>query len=314
MSRNPATLARVRDRRVLVTGARGFIGSALCRRLRDLDAEVHAVSRAEVTDADGVRWWRADLGDPGATSDVVRSVQPELVMHLASRVSGDQRIELVLPTLRSNLLSTINVLTAANEVGCERFVATGTMVEPDQGDPETVADSPYAAAKWAASGYARMYQALYALPVVSLRLFMVYGPGQLNLQKLVPHVVVSLLRGEAPRLASGRWEVDWVYVEDVVDAYLGAATAPGLDGVTADVGSGELHSIRSVVERLVRITGNRAQPEFGVLEDRPLGGRRIANTALTRELIGWTPTVSLEEGLERTAAWYRERLEAGELG
>ena len=92
-------------------------------------------------------------------------------------------------------------------------------------------------AKWGQLAYARYFSALHELPMVHLRVSMVYGPGQLDLRKLVPYVTVSLLRGETPQLASGMREVDWVYVEDVVEAFLRAAVAPGADGQSLDIGS-----------------------------------------------------------------------------
>jgi len=96
-----------------------------------------------------------------------------------------------------------------------------------------------------------MFFALYQLPVVILRVFMVYGPGQGDLQKLVPYVITSLLKGETPRFTSGTREVDWIYVEDVVAAFLEAARAPGVEGATLDVGTGKLVTVRQVVERFV---------------------------------------------------------------
>ena len=83
-----------------------------------------------------------------------------------------------------------------------------------------------------------MFHALYGLPVINLRTFMTYGPGQRDGSKLIPYVATALLRGESPRLSSGTREVDWIYVGDVVDAYLAAAVADGVEGTSIDIGSG----------------------------------------------------------------------------
>jgi nucleoside-diphosphate-sugar epimerase len=101
-----------------------------------------------------------------------------------------------------------------------------------EGDAETYLErcSPYAAAKFAASAYGRMFHALYHTPVTILRLFMVYGPGQQDLRKLVPYVTLALLKGEMPRVSSGVREVDRIYVDDVAAGYLAAATATGVEG------------------------------------------------------------------------------------
>ena len=137
---------------------------------------------------------------------------------------------------------------------------------------------------------------------------MVYGPGQRDGTKLVPYVIGSLLRGEGPRLSSGRREVDWVYVDDVVAAFVAAAEAEKAPGSTLDIGSGELVSIRSLVERIVRLVGGEVRPVFGALPDRPDERPRIADVAPSRETIGWEPSTPLELGLARTVEWFRARV------
>jgi UDP-glucose 4-epimerase len=154
-----------------------------------------------------------------------------------------------------------------------------------------------------------MFHALFGVPAVVLRLFMVYGPGE-HVHKLVPYVILSLLRGQAPRLMSGRREIDWVYVEDVVDALLAAAVTPGLEGRTLDVGSGHLITVREIVAELVRLVDSSIEPQFGAVADRPLEQIRTADITATMALLGWKPVTSLEEGLRRTIAWCAERLEA----
>lgn len=305
----PLSVDKLAGARVLVTGASGFIGRSLLGRLAEHQADVHAISRSRDTDeSDAVRWWRADLAEPHAAAEVVRSAEPDTIFHLASHVSGATAPGLVLPTLHSNLVSTINVMEAARETGCRRVVVAGTMVEPDVGSSKPVPGSPYAASKWASSGYARMFHELWELPVVILRIFMVYGPGQPDLRKIVPHVIVSLLRGERPKLSSGGLDVDWVYLGDVVDAFLTAASVPGIEGETIDVGSGELVSIGALAERAARLVGTDVRPELAAKSDRPLEFPRTADLESAAEIMGWRPRVTLDEGLRRTVEWYRERL------
>ena len=295
--------------RLLVTGASGFIGVRLCEEAAGRGAVVHGVSRRPAPDAlPAVRWERADLTEEAAARALVRRVQPDVVLHLASGVSGNRGADLVLPMLRANLVAAVNVMLAACEVGCGRVVLAGSMEEPDLGDAEAVPQSPYAAAKWATLTYARMFRALYELPVVHLRIFMVYGPGQRDLGKLVPYVTTSLLRGETPELSSGDREIDWIYVDDVVDAFLAAAVAPGGEGASLDIGSGELVSVHTLVAHLRRLVGGEVQPRFGALPDRRLERVRVADPAGAATAIGWRHRTSLQEGLARTVEFYRARL------
>jgi UDP-glucose 4-epimerase len=295
--------------RLLVTGGSGFIGARLCRRASEQGAIVHAVSRQPQAASDEVRWERADLTDGAAVRDLFRRLRPDVVLHLASEVSGARDRELVIPMLRANLMTAVNVMLGCVEAGVGRLVLAGSMEEPDLGDPEAVAQSPYAAAKWAALAYARLFHALYELSVVHLRVFMVYGPGQRDLRKLVPYVTVSLLRGGAPKLSSGARAVDWIYVDDVVDAFLRATLAPGVEGASLDIGSGELVAARALVGRLRDLVGGEGEPAFGAIPDRPLERVRVADPRRAIEAMGWRPRTQLDEGLMRTVEFYRSELE-----
>jgi nucleoside-diphosphate-sugar epimerase len=292
-----------------VTGASGFIGTRLCRRAAEEGVIVHGLSRQPQEGAGDVRWERGDLTDAAATRDLVQRVQPDVVIHLASEVSGGRDLDLVLPMLRANLLAAVNVMLACVETGCSRVVLAGSMEEPAADDADPVAQSPYAVAKWGALAYARHLHALHALPAVHLRVFMVYGPGQLDLRKLVPYVSVSLLRGKEPRLTSGARAVDWVYVDDVVDAFLRAAVAPGLEGRSLDVGSGQLVTVRDLVMRLSELVGGVAEPAFGAISDRPLERSRVADPLPARAAMRWSPQTPLDVGLARAVEFYRSNLD-----
>jgi UDP-glucose 4-epimerase len=299
----------LRGRDVLITGASGFIGLHLRRRLQALGARVHGVSRNTQTDvSEGVRWWQADLVDIEAVRRLFKEIGPDTVFHLASHVYGAPNLEHVLPTFRGNLVSTVNLLVAAAETGCRRIVLTGSLAEPVHEQGETFPSAPYAASKWASSAYGRMFHALYQVPVVLTRVFMVYGPAQHDVSKLVPYVTLSLLQGQAPKISSGSRMVDWIFVDDVVEGFLATAGAPGIEGATIDIGSGKLVSIREIVESLEQNVSLSKRASFGALQDRPLEPVRIANVAETYSKIGWSPITNLETGLRTTVDWYKQHL------
>jgi nucleoside-diphosphate-sugar epimerase len=124
-------------------------------------------------------------------------------------------------------------------------------------------------------------------------------------------VILSLLQGKSPAISSGERLVDWIYVDDVVEAYLALAGASGIEGQTVEIGSGKLVSIREIVGQVAHLVGRGIGPTFGALADRPMEPVRIADVAQTRERIGWSPKTQLTEGLSRTIEWYKEHL--GEL-
>ena len=225
---------------------------------------------------------------------------------------GERSLDAVGPTLRTNLVATVELLEAATQVGCDRVVLSGSLLEePAGGSPDAVPPSPYGASRWAASAYGRMFSSLFGTPVVILRPSFAYGPGQEE-TKLIPHVITALLEGHSPELSSGDRLLDCVYAEDVARAYVRAISAPGLDGRTLDLGSGEARSVRAIVGAIVEAVGpSDGTPEFGRLPVRPLEQQVEPDVEETTRALGWSSTTGLEEGLERTVAWFRERLEVG---
>jgi nucleoside-diphosphate-sugar epimerase len=223
---------------------------------------------------------------------------PEVVYHFAGHVTAAPDRDLVLPLFHSLLNSTVNVLLAASETGCRRVVLAGSLTEPV--NPGDVPASPYAAAKFACNGYAKMFHAIYDLSVVITRPFMTYGPGQ-NPGKVVPYTAAALLRGEAPKLSSGRLESDWIYIDDVTEGLVRAGFVEGVGGREIDLGTGTLVSLRTVIEKLAARIGGPAAPEFGTRAERPMERPRAARLEEASRLLGgWRPEVDLEEGLRRT--------------
>ena len=285
--------------RVLVTGASGFLGSRLVMRLLAEGASVTCTTRSlePPSGDDRIAWRSCDLTAEPAVRDLVGQVEPKVVFHLAGHVSGLREPENVSPALAGNLVAAVNVLLAAHAAGVGRVVLAGSYEEPVSDAPPR---SPYAASKAGATIYARLFSNLYGLSTVVLRPAMIYGPGQRDTAKLIPYVTRSFLAGETPVLGSGVRPIDWVYVDDVADAFVAAATAPGVDGEAIEIGSGELHTITEIVEMLARETHATTGARFGGLADRPAEQAEAADTEKARRLLGWTASTSLADGLSRT--------------
>jgi nucleoside-diphosphate-sugar epimerase len=290
-------------RRVLVTGGTGFIGSCLVDRLASLGAETHLAVRSPVP---AERAHLVDLGDPDDCLALVAAIEPQVVLHLASMVSGARGVELVVPMMRANQGFAVNLLAAVAQTAPAARVVLAGSIEENLGGDGSAPTSPYTAAKLAATSYATMFARLWELPVSVLRIAMVYGPGQADRSKLVPSVTTALLRGEDPPVGSGRRLVDWVFVEDVVDAFLCAAGTATPPGAVVDVCSGEPVTIRETLDRLAGIVGGSGAPRFGAIPDRVADVAQIGDPRAAAELIGWRPTTSLDDGLRRTVRWYAE--------
>jgi nucleoside-diphosphate-sugar epimerase len=291
--------------RALVTGGAGFIGRHLCARLAAAGMGVHSASRREHPGTEHFEHHTVDLQNYASVSALLDRVKPDYIFHLASHVQGAPDLKHVLPAFHGNLETTVNLLTAVAERGCKRFVMTGSFMEPSAAPGDITPTSPYAAAKWASAAYVRMFSVLYRVPVTTARVYMVYGPGQQDLTKLVPYTINCLLAGQAPRITSGSRLVDWIYVEDVADGFVRLALADDAVGQVVDLGSGSLIATSDLVATICRLVDPSIAPDIGALPDRPLEPTGAAHVEDSHRVIGWTPHVSLDEGLRRTIEFYR---------
>lgn len=290
---------------ILVTGASGFIGRHLCERLvHDGHEVVGSARRApDPALADGVTYREIDLIQPESIASVLSDIRPATIFHLGGYVEGARGRENVRPMMTGNLQGTINLLEAAADAGCGRFVHGGSMEEPL--DARVAPGSPYAAAKTAASAYVRLFTDLYGLNAAVARIFMVYGPGPQNENRLVPYVTNSLLAGESPSLTSGTRRTDWVFVEDVVDGLVAIAEAQ--TNGTHDLGTGTLTASRDIVHAVYSVLAPEDAPNLGGAPERAMETERHADADATFDATGWRASIGTDEGVRRTVAWFAER-------
>ncbi len=310
-------------RRVLVTGAGGFIGSRLCERLVDVGAEVRTLVRYT---SDGEAGWldrspirgeidlrRGDLADRDSVYDAVKD--REIVFHLGALIAIPYSYLAPESYVRTNILGTLNVLQAVRELGVRRLVHTSTseVYGSAQFIPMTeahplVGQSPYSASKIAADKLAESYHRSFETPVVTLRPFNTFGPRQ-SARAVIPAIAVQLLAGRPVKLGDTRPTRDFVFVDDTADAFLRAATAPGIEGLTVHTGGGREIAIGDLPAMIGAAAGLPVEVESDPQRIRPAASeveRLHADASLARDRLGWAPSISVEEGLARTVAFIRD--------
>lgn len=311
----------------LVTGGRGFVGSWLVRGLLERGARVVSFDvegdpsrpsglellgiEAEVADA------RGDLRDAELVSRVLADNEVDTVFHLAAQTIVGTAAGAPTETFDVNVRGTWTLLEACRGRGVERVVvassdkAYGAHEQlPYQEHFALQPTAPYEVSKSAADLIARSYWHSYRVPVAVTRFANIYGGGDLNFSRLVPEAVSAAIDGRAPVIRSDGSPVrDFLYVEDAVGAYLAIADALDRDEVRGEAfnaGGERPYSVREVVELIARLSGSGVEPDIrGTGNPEGEIDRQFVDATKIRELVGWTPQVSLEEGLRRTIEWYR---------
>jgi UDP-glucose 4-epimerase len=242
-----------------------------------------------------------DVREAPSVTAAVAEAEPHVAFHLAAAGVSERTID-ARRALFVNVLGGVHLLEALRSHPVARVVMVGTCHE--YGPRETV-EGPdpcdfYAASKVAAWAFGRSFWRAYGLPVVTVRLFQVYGPGQPE-GTLVPAAIRAALTGADFPMTPGEQERDFVYVDDIVEAMLGAAQAAGVDGQSFDLGTGIGSPVRQVVERIWTLADGRGTPLIGALPYRQGEAMRlVADADRTRILIGWVARTSLDRGLRQT--------------
>jgi NAD dependent epimerase/dehydratase len=313
-------------KQVLVTGADGFIGSHLVERLVTEGARVRAFclynSQGSWGWLDGVspevrreiEVHLGDIRDARMVQDAVRGC--EVVFHLAALIAIPYSYVAPQSVVETNVLGTLNVLEAARAHSIARLVHTST--SEVYGTPSDVpirethpmqAQSPYAASKVAADQLALSYHCAFKVPVTILRPFNTYGPRQ-STRAVLPTILLQLIEGKR-EIELGRLDPkrDLTFVSDTVDGFVRAGMTTGVDGQQIQLGTGEAVSIGELFHACCRALGVTATVKEDARRVRPDASEvmiLLSDPARAKERLGWTPKVTLDEGLRRTAEWLQK--------
>ncbi len=314
-------------RKILVTGAGGFIGSHLVEALVEKGASVRAFIRynsrndvgalslvpKEVVDHVEIEF--GDLRDLPSVQEVIKGIS--YVFHLGALISIPYSYLHPAEVVETNLVGTMNVLLAARNSGVERVIHTSTSevygtalhVPIDETHP-LQAQSPYSASKIGADKLAESFFRSYNLPIVTLRPFNTYGPRQ-SARAVIPTIISQALTQNTIRLGNLDSRRDLTYVTDTVEGFLKVAEASGVEGDTFNLGSGNEVRIGDLAREIISIIGkpikivvdpNRLRPEKSEVQ------RLLSDNSLAREKLSWGPKTSLSQGLKSTIAWVKDHM------
>jgi len=305
--------------KVLVTGASGFIGSYLTRRLVKEGAEVYAWIRPasrlvrieEILPS--LRVYDVDIRDFAQVQKALREIKPRKIYHLAAHVNVERTFQTLEDTLETNLKGTLNLLRVLEleKIDYDCFVNTGTCEEygdnpaPFREDQPVNPVSPYSASKAAATSYCQMLHKTLGCPIVTLRPFLTYGPSQ-GPARMIPQAILSVLEKKEFKMTPGEQTREFIYVEDVVEGYLKASITPGAIGEVINIGNGREYPIKEVVLKIFDLMGAEAQPRIGALPYRQGENWHFySDPTKAWNILRWKAQISLEEGLRRTIDWYK---------
>ena len=325
-------MSSIAGKTVLVTGADGFIGSHLVERLVADGANVRAMC---LYNSNGSAGWLdespmrpdidvrlADIRDAEYVHTLVKGV--DVVLHLAALIAIPYSYVAPRSYVDTNVTGTLNVLEAVRAEGTPRMVNTST--SEVYGTPDSVpirvdhalkGQSPYSASKIGADKMCESYALSFDLPVTTLRPFNTFGPRQ-SMRAVIPTILNQLLAGaETVHLGALSPKRDFTYVTDTADGFVRAALADLAPGTTVQLGTGRTDSIGDIFDICTGVTGSTATVTTDEARIRPAGSEveiLLSDPSQAKQVLGWEPTVTLEQGLALTADWLRGRVDASKAG
>lgn len=309
------------EKNVLITGATGFVGSNLAKRLVELGAEVTGITRGEKRDVSAdkaINLVKGNILNYSLLERVLAEYEIDVCFHLAAQSIVRRGLKSSKNTFATNVIGTTNMLEACRHVGAEAFLYTSTdkvYGEPDKlptpEDAQLKASGIYESSKAAADQIARAYASTFDLPVIVSRACNIYGPSDLN-PRIIPNSIRACLRNKPPVIYEGIESVrEYIYVDDCVDAYIHLVeNVEKTRGDVFNVGSGVVKNQAEVVEEIAKLFN--LKPTYA--KPNPYMFKEIKSQYLTSEKInqklGWKAKVGFEDGIKRTVDWWKKRTSA----
>lgn len=309
-----------KGKKVLVTGSAGFIGSHLTERLLELGADVSSFIRYNsrndlgfIQSLNGSKKINIIKGDIRELSTVKEAIKgQDIVLHLAASISVPYSMIHPSEVIETNVMGTLNVLTASKDENVEKVVVTSSsevygsaLYTPIDEKHPLQAQSPYAASKIGGDKVAESFYKCYNLPVAIIRPFNTFGPRQ-STRAVIPLVITQALTQDKILIGTTGTFRDFTFVSDTVDGFIKITESSKSTGEVINIGTGKDISINDMIKKVVRIVGRDVKIEVDKKRLRPNKSevtRLLASNEKAKKLLGWEPKTSFEEGLKKTIDW-----------
>lgn len=314
-------------KKVLVTGAGGFIGSHLVERLVKLGVDVRALVKYNSRNDFGlieilpsrikakVDVVTGDLRDAETIRDIVKD--REILFHLGALINIPYSYIRPREVAETNIIGTLNILMASKDMGIKRIIHTSTsevygtaQYIPIDEKHFLQGQSPYSATKIAADKLAESFYRSFNLPIAIIRPFNTYGPRQ-SARAIIPTIITQALTGKKILLGSLYPTRDFTYVSDIVESFIKVAQTPKCVGEVINIGSNFEISVENLVKKITSLIGKKVKITFDKSRVRPEKSevrRLIADNSKARKLVGWIPKITIDEGLKKTIEWIEKNI------
>jgi nucleoside-diphosphate-sugar epimerase len=308
-------------RKILITGGTGFIGSNFVYKFLELGDEINLIVRPKSnfwrieSIKNKLKLHKIDLSNAEELERFISNLKPEIILHFATYGAYQGRQQDIKATIDTNLLGTINLVNACSKTDFECFINTGSsseygiknkpMKETDLLEP----DNLYGITKAAATMYCQYMAKKHNLPIVTFRLFSVYGYFE-EKKRLIPTIIKSCLENKKLKLSSANSVRDFIFIEDIIDAYLKAINnIQKIQGEIFNLGTGKQTEIAQVVKLVKEITQSKVKPEYNQIKSVQIEPKTwVADTSKTKKLLNWHSKYNLKNGLERDIDWFKKNI------
>jgi dTDP-glucose 4,6-dehydratase len=321
------------NKRVMVTGAGGFLGSHLVEQLLAEGAEVRAFVRynsrgdpgllrlIQTKDRSRLEIVAGDLRDENAIRKAVEASQ--IIFHMGAMISIPYSYRHPVEVAETNFMGTLNILVACRDYKVERLIHTsssevyGTALQvPIKESHPLQGQSPYSASKIGADKLAESFFCAYELPVVTVRPFNTYGPRQ-SARAVIPTIITQALSLNSIRLGNQNTSRDFTFVKDTIAGLMKAAESTGVEGQVLNLGTGQEIRIGDLAQKIIQKIGRSVEIDMDPVRLRPERSevlRLLSDNTLARKSLGWEPKVSLDDGLNETIDWIKAHLDLYRIG